>query len=79
MKKVAILLLSLAAAGMMSPSANAETVYNFKGKVDELRVKVPKPEISYVLNRPDLTPKYEFELQESFLPRIEESVEAEPF
>ena len=54
-------------------------LYNFKDKVDELRVKVPKPEISYVLNRPDLNPKYEFDLQESFLPRIEESVEEQLF
>ncbi len=80
MKKIIPILLSVAGMALVSPSAQAaETVYSFKGKIDELRVKVPKPEISYVLNRPDLTPKYEFELQESFLPRIEESVEAKPF
>ena len=72
-KVVAVLLMGLPL------SAGAETVYSFKGKVDDLRVTVPKPEISYVLSRPDLTPKYEFELQESFLPRIEASVEERPF
>lgn len=61
-------------------AASAEDVYHFgDDKVEKLVVKIPKPEVAYVLSAPDLTPKYEFELKESFLPRIQESVESHPF
>ena len=65
---------------LMVPSlafAGDGSVLRFKDEV--LRVKVQKPEVSYVLTKPDLTPRYELELKESFLPRIEESVRGKPF
>lgn len=65
--------------GLLAPSIAfaGEDVLRFKEEV--LRVKVQKPEVSYVLTKPDLTPRYELELKESFLPRIEESVRGKPF
>lgn len=52
-------------------------VLRFKEEV--IRAKVQKPEVSYIFTRPDLTPRYELELKESFLPRIEQSVQNKPF
>jgi hypothetical protein len=68
------LLLVLAPA---SAFAGDETLH-FKD-AEVLKVKVQKPEVSYVLAKPDLTPRYELELKESFLPRIEQSVNQKPF
>lgn len=42
-------------------------------------VKIPKPEVTYVLAKQDLTPKYELELKESFLPQVVQAVEQKPF
>mgnify|MGYP003342654947 CR=1 FL=1 len=58
------------------PSAMAGDGLRFE---EVLKVKVQRPEVSYVLTKPDLTPRYELDLKESFLPRIEESVKEKPF
>jgi hypothetical protein len=41
--------------------------------------KIQKPEIQILITKQNLTPKYELELRESFLPRIVEAVEQKPF
>jgi hypothetical protein len=42
-------------------------------------VKIQKPEIAIVMTQQNLTPKYDLELKESFLPKVVESVEKKPF
>ena len=61
----------------LSGAAYAQDGWTFADEV--LKVKVQKPEVSYILSRPDIAPAYDFELQESFLPRIEASVQEKPF
>jgi hypothetical protein len=69
----------LALVVLATPSlAYAEDVFRFDDP-ENIRVKVQKPEVSYVLNRPNVTPEYDFELKQSFLPRIEASVAEKPF
>lgn len=41
--------------------------------------KVQKPEIQILITKQNLTPKYELELKESFLPKIVQAVEGKPF
>lgn len=41
--------------------------------------KIQKPEIQIFITKQNLTPKYELDLRESFLPRVVESVEQKPF
>lgn len=42
-------------------------------------VKIQKPEIAIVMTQQNLTPKYDLELKESFLPKVVASVEKKPF
>ena len=42
-------------------------------------VKIQKPEIAIVMTQQNLSPKYDLELKESFLPKVVESVEKKPF
>ena len=47
---------------------------------DEItKVKIQKPEIAIVMTQQNLTPRYDLELKESFLPKVVESVEKKPF
>ena len=50
-------------------------------KFDEQRVigVIQKPEIQIYITKQNLTPKYQLELKESFLPKIVESIEEKPF
>ena len=41
--------------------------------------EVQKPEITIFITRQNLDTNYEFSLRESFIPRIIESVESQPF
>ncbi len=41
--------------------------------------RIQRPEIQYILTKQDLTPKYEFELKESFVPRMIQSVNSRNF
>lgn len=42
-------------------------------------VQIQKPEIAIILTKQNLTPKYDLELKESFLPKVVASVEKKPF
>lgn len=41
--------------------------------------KIQKPEIQILITKQNLTPKYDLELRESFLPKIIQSVDQKPF
>lgn len=41
--------------------------------------RIQRPEITYILTKQDLTPQYEFELKESFVPRMIQSVNTRGF
>lgn len=47
--------------------------------VDDARVKIQKPEVAIIMNKQNLTPKYDLELTQSFLPKVVESVAQKPF
>lgn len=53
----------------------------FAGKdfTETVRVKIPKPEIQILITRRNLTPKYDLELKESFLPQIVDATRKKPF
>lgn len=46
---------------------------------EKVQVKIQKPEVAIIMNKQNLTPKYDLELQQSFLPKVVESVEEKPF
>lgn len=50
-------------------------------RFEEQRVvgKIQKPEIQIYITKQNLTPKYQLELKESFLPKVVGSVEEKPF
>ncbi len=48
-------------------------------KEEKLVGKIQKPEIQILITKQNLTPKYDLELRESFLPKILEAVEHKPF
>lgn len=58
-------------------AAHAVTFSEKDGGV--IRVKIQKPEIQILISKRNLTPRYDLELKESFLPQIVESVEKKPF
>lgn len=45
----------------------------------EIVGKIQKPEIQILITKQNLTPKYELQLEESFLPKVVESVQRKPF
>ena len=45
----------------------------------DVRVTIQKPQVVIYMNKQNLTPKYDLELAESFLPRVVESVRHKPF
>ena len=58
-------------------AAHAERAITFEEQT--LVGKIQKPEIQILITKQNLTPKYELELKESFLPKIVQSVESKPF
>lgn len=50
-----------------------------RGESDVKNVKIPKPEVAIIMNKQHLTPKYDLELRQSFLPKVVASVKAKPF
>lgn len=46
---------------------------------EKLQVKIQKPEVAIIMNKQNLTPKYDLELTQSFLPKVVQSVEEKPF
>lgn len=71
-RTLVILLLALAPA-----AARAERAITFEEQI--LIGEIQKPEIQILITKQNLTPKYELELKESFLPKIVQSVESKPF
>lgn len=69
--------LVLALFALLPGVASAQQAFTFK----ETNVvgKIQKPEIQILITKQNLTPKYDLELRESFLPKIVESVDAKPF
>jgi hypothetical protein len=57
--------------------AQARPVYRFADEI--IKGEVHKPEVMMVITRQNLKGTYTLELRESFLPKIVESVETEPF
>ena len=68
----------LALAVLFFPLAATAGDLHVTGEEDPMIVTIPKPSVAYVLSPPELTPKYDFELKESFLPRIQETVNTLP-
>lgn len=50
-----------------------------RGESDVKNVKIPKPEVAIIMNKQHLTPKYDLELRQSFLPKVVASVKSKPF
>jgi hypothetical protein len=50
-----------------------------RGESELRNVKIPKPEVAIIMNKQHLTPKYDLELKQSFLPRVVASVQTKPF
>jgi hypothetical protein len=69
-------MLAIVCALLASSPASAQAIV-FKDEV--FRAKVQKPEIIIVMTRQNLTPKYELDLDKSFLPKVVESVNRKPF
>jgi hypothetical protein len=69
----------LACIALISLPVAAQAAEVLRFKEESIRAKVQKPEVGYIFSRPDLTPRYDLELRESFLPRIEQSVQGKPF
>ncbi len=69
----------LACLALIALPAVAQAAEVLRFKEENIRAKVQKPEVAYIYSRPDLTPRYDLELRESFLPRIEQSVQGKPF
>lgn len=60
-----------------SAMAQSKTIKFTSGEV--VNVTIQKPEIAIILTKQNLTPKYDLELKESFLPKVVASVEKKPF
>lgn len=77
MRFVRALALTLAFGASFPGIAWAQQSFTFK----ETAVvgKIQKPEIQILITKQNLTPKYDLELRESFLPKIVESVDQKPF
>jgi hypothetical protein len=50
-----------------------------RGESELKNVKIPKPEVAIIMNKQNLTPKYDLELKQSFLPKVVASVQTKPF
>ncbi len=46
---------------------------------DVLVVTIQRPEVAIIMNKQHLTPKYDLELQQTFLPKVVASVKGKPF
>ncbi len=64
---------------ILALSAPAFAAKEFVIKGDDIKAEVQKPEITILISRQNLTPKYVLDLKESFLPKIIDSVNEKPF
>ncbi len=46
---------------------------------ETLIVTIQRPEVAIIMNKQHLTPKYDLELQQTFLPKVVASVKGKPF
>jgi hypothetical protein len=69
----------LAFAGLLTPSAAFAQSKGLRFEETNLVGKIQKPEIQILITKQNLTPKYELDLRESFLPKVIESVSHKPF
>lgn len=76
-----VLGLALAAAIVsLAPTAVDAATFKFtEADVEDIVGEVQKPDVTVVISRENLNKAYKLELQESFLDKIVESVEHEPF
>lgn len=72
-----IALLTVAAAFAAAPALAQSRGLRFEES--EIVGKIQKPEIQILITKQNLTPKYELQLEESFLPKVVESVKRKPF
>ncbi|MEZ4321398.1 MAG: hypothetical protein R3F61_28260 [Myxococcota bacterium] len=71
--------MSLLALVVLSGAASAKTFKFSDADTDEIVGEVQKPDVTVVISRENLNKAYELELDESFLQKIVDSVESEPF
>lgn len=69
--------LMILALALAPTAAHAERAITFEEQT--LVGKIQKPEIQILITKQNLTPKYELELKENFLPKIVQSVDLKPF
>lgn len=71
--------LAVVALAFWSSPAAAQQGKGLRFGETEIVGKIQKPEIQILITKQNLTPKYELQLNESFLPKVVESVEHKPF
>jgi len=74
MKYVLVAVLGLG----LTPAAHAQQG-GFRFEEQVVKGKIQKPEIQIYITKQNLSPKYQLELKESFLPKIEAAIKAKPF
>jgi hypothetical protein len=74
-RRLGLVLFGLCAA---APDALAAKKLVFKGET-VIEGEPQKPDVAVFISRQNLNKAYELELKESFIPKILEAVEAEPF
>ena len=75
-KRVVVVLLALCSSLLLPGDAHARR-YVFEEEVIEGEVQ--KPEVTLTISRENLNKAYDFEIKESFLPKIIEVLEEAPF
>lgn len=76
MSAVRVAVVALLVALVSSPAFAAKLVFKDDTVIEG---EVQKPEVAVFITRQNLNKAYELELKESFLPKIIESVESDPF
>lgn len=74
-----LLSLVLGVVALAPATALAVPAKTFVIKGEDIRAEAQKPEITILIARQNLSPKYVLDLKESFLPKIVESVSLKPF
>ncbi len=75
----AITLGALGVLASFAPSADAARFKFSDDEVEEIIGSVQKPEVTVLITRENLNKSYELDLDESFLRKIIDSVESDPF
>ena len=75
----AILVLGAAWLATSVPTADAAQFRFSEDEVEDIIGDVQKPEVTVLITRENLNKSYELDLDESFIKKIIDSVEADPF